>query len=173
MERREVVYYSEIGEGMSIECILDPSIDGKEYVERLNRNIEPYNRDIDEYIAKKSALNQLYGLNRSYEEITGSERLNEREPKYPAEKPKGFKNIQEACPEITIERERRRLSNIANNEIYYDFIYRRNEIVKNELKPLKEELINKWPEFKAWINSDYSNKIYNNFQLTTYKYLKQ
>lgn len=169
----EAIFYSELGEGIRIVAILDPSINGKEYVKSMNEKIEPYNIDIKEFEVKKSAINELHGINKTFEEVTGEERLNEREPKYPAEKPKGFKNIQEACPEITAERERRIVHNQKYRKIYEDFMVQAYEKVRNDLKPLKEELINKWPEFKAWIKSDYSNTIYHTFELTSYKYIKK
>ncbi len=52
--RVEVVYYSEMGEGNTIVAILDPSINGEEYINNLNEKVEPYNRDIEEFQAKKS-----------------------------------------------------------------------------------------------------------------------
>lgn len=170
--RINAVYFSELGENDVVLCILDPSIDGKEYVKSLNEKIEPYNKDIEAYRTKRDALHILYGLNRSFEDVTGSERLNEREPKYPAQKPKGFKSVQEACPEITVERERRRVVNQANYKIYHDFMADADEKVENDLKPFIDELLDKWPEFKSWIKSDWEKTIYNKFELRSFNYLK-
>lgn len=172
VSRINAITYSEPGEGEFVYRILDPSIDGETYVKKLNDAIPEYNTEINAFEAKKSALMNLYGYYASYDEITGSEFLNEREPKFPSEKPKGFKTIQEAYPEITAERARRRQVNLENHNIYYG----RRKVIENkveeEIKPLKDVLILKWPEFKRWIIGSPEN-IWYTFELRDYLYLKE
>jgi len=111
--------------------------------------------------------------NLSFEAITGTEMLNEREPKYPPTTPLGFKNVQTAFPEITLERERRKTINQQNRLVYNTFMAEANENVKREIEPFKQALIAKWPKFKAWAASNWDRTIWYKFQLTTFKYVSE
>jgi hypothetical protein len=166
----EGVRYNEPCESFTL-CILDPSINGEEYVKDLNDSIEDYNKDVEIFEEKLQELKRLYMAYRSYEEITGSSVLNEREPKYPNKIPDGFKNHQTAFPEITAERERRRLINKKNREVYDAFMGEANENIKREIQPFKESLIAKWPKFKKWTTNDWGRKIYYSFSLEYFSYV--
>jgi hypothetical protein len=171
--RIEAISYSEPGEGEFIVCVLDPSIDGKEYVKSMNDSVEEYNKDVESFEEKLREFKQIYKANLSFEQVTGVEMLNEREPKYPPTTPLGFKNVQTAFPEITLERERRKTVNKENREVYITFLNEANENVKKEIEPFKQALITKWPKFKAWAASDWSRTIWYKFELTTFKYVSE
>ncbi len=171
INRIEAVIYSEPGEGEFIVCVLDPSIDGKEYVKSMNDSIEEYNKDVESFEEKLEELKKLYKTNISFEEVTGFQVLSEREPKYPSTTPLGFKNVQTAFPEIELERERRKTVNKKNRDLYIKFINEANEKVKREIEPFKQELITKWPKFKIWAANDWNRTIWYTFQLTTCKYV--
>lgn len=173
MGKIQAVGYSEIGE-YAIHCILSPEINGEEYVKNLNSKIEEYNKDVEVLNAKESELRKIHKYDATFEEVTGAERLNEREPKYPHDIPKGMKNHQTAYPEIAKERERRSLHNEKYMKIYNDFMTNALEQINLEMIPLKKELMEKWPEFKPWIRSEsYSRTIYCKFHLEEYNYVSK
>ncbi len=167
----EAVVYDELGEGLFVYGILSPDINGEEFVKALNAKIEPFNNDVELFNEKATELQKLHGVNLSMLEITGEELLNEREPKYPATTPLGFKNVQDACPDITIERNRRKLHNERLQEIRYAHIQKATEKFEIDILPFKTELGNKWPEFKSNVNSrfSYEMRIYYPFRLTKFK----
>jgi hypothetical protein len=178
MENKKIkaVIYSELGEGDTVVCVLDPSVDAEKYVKQMNDDIPEFNKDVDIINSKISELREKYRLNESFESITGEPLLNEREPKYPAQKPAGFKSVQVACPEITLERERRRLVNEKNREIYNKFMNEARSNLEKEIEPLNQALIAKWPKFKAWTKSSYyysSRRIYETFYLNTFNYISE
>jgi hypothetical protein len=173
INRIEGVSYSEPGEGEFIVCVLDPSINGEEYVKDLNDSIEEYNKDVELFESKLQEFKELYKTNLSFEAITGVALLNEREPKYPSTTPLGFKNVQTAFPEITLERERRKTVNKENRLVYDTFINEARENVKREIEPFKQALIAKWPKFKIWAASDRGRTIWYKFELTTFKYVSE
>ncbi len=108
-QRIQAIYYDEPEGG--IYSILAPEINGEEYVKKLNERAEEFNKLVEVLEEKETELNSIYNYYASFEEVTGVERLNEREPKYPPQTPKGFKSVILAFPEIGEERERRRLHN--------------------------------------------------------------
>lgn len=163
MEKIQLVCYDEIGEGTFILHALGPNINGDEYVRKLNNRIDAYNNDVEYYYAKKSEIEKLHNLYASFFEITGEERLNECEPKYPAQMPSGVKDIKVAFPEITLERNRRKEINEKNNKIYYAYLEKANEAVRLTIEPYKNDLISKWPEFSSFIKGYSVDKIYNPF----------
>ena len=132
-----------------------------------------YNKDVESFEEKLEELKKLYKTNISFEEVTGFQVLSEREPKYPSTTPLGFKNVQTAFPEITLERERRKTVNNQNKLVYITFMNEANENVKREIEPFKEALIAKWPKFKTWAANDWNRKIWYKFELTTLKYVSQ
>lgn len=166
----EAVVYDEPGEGLFVYGVLSSDIDGKAFLEALNAKIEPFNADVDLFHEKEKELNILHGLNLTREEICGESFLNEREPKYPAKTPEGFKSVLEACPEITLERNRRKIHNQRLEGIYQIHRQKAQEKFDNDILPFKEELLKKWPEFKRDINSyfSYNMRIYYPFSLTTF-----
>lgn len=165
MEKLNRIYYSEPGEGFTY-CVLAPNVNGDEYVKKLNSRIVDFNKDIEGLNNIETELRAKHKVDYSFEKITGAERLNEREPKYPAELPKGVKSAKEAYPEITAERQRKAEINEKNWKVYTDFTSNAIEQVKLDLKPFKAELLEKWPEFKSWINGDsYDRTIYGEFIL--------
>jgi len=171
--RIEAVTYSEPYEDEFIVCVLDPSINGEEYVKSMNDSIEEYNKDVESFEEKLREFKQIYKANLSFEQVTGAEMLNEREPKYPPTTPLGFKNVQTAFPEITLERERRKTVNKENRDVYIKFLDEANENVKREIEPFKEALIAKWPKFKPWAGSESDRTIWYKFELTTFKYVSE
>lgn len=171
-KRIQAVAYSEPGEGEFIICVLDPSIDGEKYVKSLNDDIVLYNQDVETFCKQLEEINTKHKRYLSFEEITGANLLNEREPKYPSEIPKGCKDLAVAYPDITEERKRRREFNSELKLKYEKFIKEVLEKIENEIKPFKDALLNKWPRFKRYINSSsYEMRIYYNFYLTDFKYV--
>lgn len=171
-KRIQAVACSEPGEGEFIICILDPSIDGEKYVKRLNDDMVLYNEDVEVFLKQLKEINFKHKGDLSFKEITGAECLNEREPKYPKEVPKGCKDLALAYPEITEERKRRREFNKELKLKYDKFINEAKEKVENEIKPFREALLLKWPRFKNYINSSsYDMNIWYKFYLTDFKYV--
>ena len=173
INRIEGVCYSEPGEGEFIVCVLDPSIDGEKYVKDMNDSIDEYHKDVEIFESKLNEFKELYKTNLSFEKITGAVILNEREPKYPPTTPLGFKDVQTACPEITLERQRRKTINEQNRLVYNAFMGEANENVNREIEPFKQALIAKWPKFKSWAASDWNRRIWYKFELTSFKFVTE
>lgn len=173
----EVVNYDgpQYDGGGFIYCILSKDIDGQQFVDDLNSKIDAYNNDVVVLGMKESELKDIYGVNLSIDEVTGEEYLNEREPKYPAKTPDGFKSVQVACPEITEERERRKAHNTRLKQKYSFHMEKANENFNVAFAPFKKELLEKWPEFKHFCDSYFSfeKRIYYTFSLGTKRYLEK
>lgn len=169
-----ITFTEEYGE-VGLLCVLSPEIDAVEYLEKLNKKINPYNEAIKNHHEKVKELEELYKRNASFEEVTGEVILNLREPKYPAEMPKGSKSAEETYPEVAIERNRRARHNDKYRQIYYQYGQDIDDKINAELKYLTDEIATKWPEFKDWYEGSYysSRVIYQSFELTSIKYVSK
>jgi len=159
-------------EGAYVYCVLDPSIDGEEYVKNLNERAAEYNKDVEKYQELIQELKTKHKWFASFKEVTGADMLNAREPKFPANMPKGVKNAEEAYPEIALERQRRREINAVNIEINNKYGNEVREKVELESKDLKDEIKSKWGEFTGFDSHFHSfEKIYYKFFLSPCDYI--
>jgi hypothetical protein len=165
-----VVIYEEPGEEY-IYGVLAPSINEEEFLNKLNNGIEAYNADVDLLIQHKDLLRTKYRLNAPVEEITGMSLIGrEQYPKFPATIPKGMgKTIQQAYPDIYAERQRIE----AHNELFWtkhqEFVSAANIEIEKELKPLRDELVYKYPLYAAFARSE--ENIYYKFKLEEKNYI--